>query len=71
MTDVQDENSGAIPHRKLNLWAFEKSFENIAELEEFFCEESQWKRNKTTRTFDGTKVYYYCSQVNKKISIRL
>lgn len=57
-----DENS----QRQSKVWTKGRQFTKASELDDFLAAETFWKRKKTTRTFDGTKQYYYCNVMSRK-----
>lgn len=48
--------------RQTKIWLPLKTFDSNSQLNEFLRQEN-WKKNKTTRTTDGLKIYYYCGAV--------
>lgn len=57
-----DENATTKTRRAKN-WNLTDAFDDNAQLKQFLGVENWWKRNKTTRTTDGLKVYYYCGEM--------
>lgn len=55
----QEQELAAKKTRKSKVWLPAENFDNNDELDAFLCREN-WKKNKTTRTTDGLKIYYYC-----------